>query len=105
MSRPAKSTGAWTSASTNFQTHGNGDAFLRSRPRRRQGRLPATRRDAIVNRGLEPMEEIAATRTAKNDVRDPIFSRKSDQGTGHIVMFREMTKPPIFCAVSKVSAI
>ena len=61
--------------------------------------------DAIVKRGLEPMEEIAATRTAKNDVRDPIFSRKGDQSTGHIVMFREMTKPPIFCAVSKVSAI
>ena len=30
---------------------------------------------------------MAATRTPKNDVRDSIFPRESDKGTGHVFVF------------------
>ena len=43
--------------------------------------------NALVQGGLEPMENSAAARAAEHDMSNPIFAREGDQGGGHGFMF------------------
>ena len=60
--------------------------------------------DTLIEGGFEPAQELAATRPAQDNVGDSVFASEGDQGYCTFSCLREMTRPPIFWAVSRVSA-